>query len=90
MSVVIAGTSKIMRLQRTSPRNDKTDCHPELDSESINANNNASALGVGGMMPRAAEHKRILKQMTPAQRAAYGGKYYNTSRTAKSGSLRQY
>ena len=34
--------------------------------------------------------KKILKQMTPEQRAAYGGKYQNTSRTAKSGSLRQY
>ncbi len=34
--------------------------------------------------------RKILKQMTPQQRAAYGGKYYNTSRTAKTGSLRQY
>ncbi|MBQ8668727.1 hypothetical protein IJ472_03025, partial [bacterium] len=33
--------------------------------------------------------RKILKQMTPEQRAAYGGKYYNTTRTAKSGSLRE-
>ena len=38
----------------------------------------------------ATSSKKILKQMTPQQRAAYGGKYYNTTRTAKSGSLRQY
>ena len=36
MSVVIAGTSKMMRLRRTSPRNDKIECHPELDSGSHN------------------------------------------------------
>ncbi|MBR6722105.1 autotransporter outer membrane beta-barrel domain-containing protein, partial [bacterium] len=35
--------------------------------------------------------KKILKQMTPEQRMALGGgKYMNTSRTAKAGSLRQY
>ena len=35
--------------------------------------------------------KKIIKQMTPEQRMALGGgKYMNTSRTAKSGSLRQY
>ena len=35
--------------------------------------------------------KKIIKQMTPEQRMALGGgKYMNTSRTAKAGSLRQY
>ena len=34
--------------------------------------------------------KKMLKQMTPEQRMALGGKYQNTSRTAKAGSLRQY
>jgi hypothetical protein len=33
---------------------------------------------------------KILKQMTPEQRMALGGKYMNTSRTAKTGTLRQY
>ncbi|MBQ8669097.1 hypothetical protein IJ472_04915, partial [bacterium] len=62
--------------------------HSELNSESINANNKTSALGVGGVMPRAAEHKKILKQMTPEQKMAHGSRYMNTSRTAKVGSLR--
>ncbi len=62
--------------------------HSELDSESINANNKTSALGVGGMMPRAAEHKRILKQMTPEQKMVYGGRH-STSRTVMSGALKQ-
>ena len=35
--------------------------------------------------------RKILKQMTPQQKMAHGGgKYMNTSRTAKLGSLRQY
>jgi hypothetical protein len=34
--------------------------------------------------------KKILKQMTPEQKMALGGKYMNTSRTAKTGTLRQY
>ena len=85
---------------------EKTQRHPEVKTEgSLTSkeilrsaqndrgkytDNKTSSLDVGGVMPRAAEHKKILKQMTPQQRMAHGGKYYNTSRTAKSGSLRQY
>ena len=85
---------------------EKTQRHPEVKTErSLTSNeilrstqndrgkyidNKTSSLDVGGVMPRAAEHKKILKQMTPEQKMAHGGKYYNTSRTAKTGSLRQY
>ena len=51
--------------------------------------NRTSSLDVGGVMPRAAEHKKILKQMTSSQKAAHGGKYASTTRSAKAGMLRQ-
>ncbi|MBO5386123.1 autotransporter outer membrane beta-barrel domain-containing protein, partial [bacterium] len=51
--------------------------------------NKTSSLDVGGVMPRAAEHKKIIKQMTPSQKAAHGGKYASTTRSAKAGMLRQ-
>ncbi len=85
---------------------EKTQRHPEVKTEgSLTSkeilrsaqndrgkyiDNKTSSLDVGGVMPRAAEHKKILKQMTPEQKMAHGGKYMNTSRTAKTGSLRQY
>ena len=85
---------------------EKTQRHPEVKTEgSLTSkeilrsaqndggkyiDNKTSSLDVGGVMPRAAEHRKILKQMTPEQKMAHGGKYYNTSRTAKTGSLRQY
>ncbi|MBQ8669339.1 hypothetical protein IJ472_06135, partial [bacterium] len=60
--------------------------HYEERSDVVISSNNEIATPLA----RNDKHKKILKQMTPAQRAAYGGKYYNTSRTAKTGSLRQY
>ena len=66
----------------------KSKCHSELDSESINANKTLSPTLSQG--EGATGSKKILKQMTPEQKMAHGGKYYNTSRTAKTGSLRQY
>ncbi len=62
--------------------------HSELDSESINANKTLTPTLSQG--EGATGSKKILKQMTPEQKMVHGGKYYNTSRTAKTGSLRQY
>ncbi|MBO5385653.1 hypothetical protein J6A64_04990, partial [bacterium] len=60
--------------------------HYEEHSDVVISSNNAIATPSA----RNDNGRKILKQMTPQQRAAYGGKYYNTTRTAKSGSLRQY
>ena len=66
------------------------------DSESINANKTLTPTlsqgeGAKNEITQNDNGRKILKQLTPEQCAAYGGgKYMNTSRTAKSGSLRQY
>ena len=54
--------------------------------------NKTSSLDVGGVMPRAAEHKKIIKQMTPQQRYAMGARPYNPARTATTSStvIKQY
>ena len=63
---------------------EKTQRHPEVKTEgSLTSKETLRSAQNDGS-------RKILKQMTPQQRAAYGGKYYNTSRTAKTGSLRQY
>ena len=64
----------------------KSKCHYEERSDVVISSNNAIATPSA----RNDNGRKILKQMTPQQRAAYGGKYYNTTRTAKAGSLRQY
>ena len=63
---------------------EKTQRHPEVKTEGSLTSKEIlrSAQNDGS--------RKILKQMTPEQKMAHGGKYYNTSRTAKSGSLRQY
>jgi hypothetical protein len=53
--------------------------------ERVNDKSKKLSLGEG-----ANSSKKILKQMTPEQKMALGGKYMNTSRTAKTGTLRQY
>ena len=54
--------------------------------------NKTSSLDVGGVMPRAAEHKKIIKQMTPQQRYAMGARPYNPARIATTSStvIKQY
>ena len=64
----------------------KTKCHYEERSDVVISSNNAIATPSA----RNDNGRKILKQMTPEQKMAHGGKYYNTTRTAKSGSLRQY
>ena len=60
--------------------------YEEQKVERVNDKSKTLSLGEG-----ANSSKKIIKQMTPEQRMALGGgKYMNTSRTAKSGSLRQY
>ena len=63
---------------------EKTQRHPEVKTEGSLTSKEIlrSAQNDGS--------RKILKQMTPEQKMAHGGKYMNTSRTAKTGSLRQY
>ena len=58
--------------------------YEEQKVERVNDKSKTLSLGEG-----ANSSKKIIKQMTPEQRMALGGKYQNTSRTAKSGNLRQ-
>ena len=64
----------------------KSKYHYEERSDVVISSNNAIATPSA----RNDNGRKILKQMTPEQKMAHGGKYYNTTRTAKSGSLRQY
>jgi hypothetical protein len=79
------GKDKDQKVERVNDKS-KTKCHYEERSDVVISSNNEIATPLA----RNDNGKKILKQMSPEQKMALGGKYYNTSRTAKTGTLRQY